>query len=356
MTPDDDVLRVEVTLPLEPAAAFAILVDELTMELARSGIRFEPGPQGRVLEDGAVVGRVLEWAPGARVALDWHPASWEPAATTRLDLRFEASGGGTRAALEHRGFGRLLGDGGEIAGWFGRQVAAPVMRSIAPRGFGDWVTDRRARRPSGAQAHATYREPVYHRPNFLAILGELALGPDDYLVEVGCGGGALLADALRSGCRAAAVDHSGDMVRVARETNRDAIAGGRLTIDEASADHLPFADDTFTCAVMTGVFGFLPDPIAALAELRRVLAPGGRLVVMGTDPAWRDTPAAPEPMASRLAFLADGEFERAGRDAGFSDAHVERIPLDAFAREVGVPAEALPLFDGPGAPFLMAKK
>jgi hypothetical protein len=96
-------------------------------------------------------------------------------------------------------------------------------------------------------------EPVYHRPNFRAILETLGLTADDYLLEVGCGGGAFLQEALRSGCRAAAVDHSADMVRLAREVNHDAIAEHRLEILEASADRLPFPDATFSCAVMTGV-------------------------------------------------------------------------------------------------------
>jgi ubiquinone/menaquinone biosynthesis C-methylase UbiE len=201
-----------------------------------------------------------------------------------------------------------------------------------------------------------YRDPVYHRPNFRAIFQVLALRPDDYLVEVGCGGGAFLEEALRSGCRAAAVDHSADMARLARDVNREAIAAGRLAIEQASAEWLPFAGGTFTCAVMTGVFGFLDDPVAALRELHRVLAAEGRMVVMGSDAAWRGTPAAPEPMASRLHFYADEEFEDLAHQAGFEDAQVARIPLDAFAREAGVPAEHLSLFAGPGAPFLIARK
>lgn len=47
----------------------------------------------------------------------------------------------------------------------------------APAGLGDWLTDRRARRPAGAQARAVYRDPLYHYPNFRAILAELALSP-----------------------------------------------------------------------------------------------------------------------------------------------------------------------------------
>jgi SAM-dependent methyltransferase len=356
MTSSDFVVRTGTWLDLEPVTAFETIIDELALHLARLGVRFDTGPQGRVVEGDVVVGRVVAWNPGAALRLEWHPASWESGKPTEMELRFEAAGPGTQVTLEHRGLGPLLGDAAESAGWFAGQVAAPLMRAVAPRGLGDWLTDRRARRPSGAQARAVYRDPLYHRPNFRAILGTLALRPDDYLVEVGCGGGAFLADVLRSGCRAAAVDHSGDMVRLAREVNREAVAAGLLTIEQGTAERLPFPDGTFTCGVMTGVFGFLSDPLAALAELHRVLADGGRLVVMGSDPAWRGTPAAPEPMASLLHFYDDGEFQELGRRAGFVDARVVRIPLDAFAREAGVPQEHLALFSGPGAPFLIARK
>jgi ubiquinone/menaquinone biosynthesis C-methylase UbiE len=175
------------------------------------------------------------------------------------------------------------------------------------------------------------------------------------LLEVGCGGGAFLHDALESGCRAVAIDHSPDMVRLARETNAEAVAEGRVEILEASADRLPFPDEMFTAATMTGVLGFLPDPVVALAEIRRVLAGGGRLALLGTDPAWRGTPAAPEPMASRLRFYEDEDLVRFAHDAALSDARVVRRSLGDAAREVGVPDEYVELFEA-DAPFLVARK
>jgi SAM-dependent methyltransferase len=343
-------------VPLEPATAFEVLAEELAAGLAKRGLGFQAEAQGHVTEGSVEVGRVTAWEPGARMALDWHPAEWEPSEVSHVELLFEPVDDGTRVTLEHRGWGRLISDGSELVGWFAGEVVAPLLRATAPAAFGDWLTDRGARRPSGAQARAIYRDPLYHYPNFDVILGELALGPDDYLLEVGCGGGALLKEALRSGCRAAAVDHSSAMVRLAREENRQAVTEGRLEVLESSADRLPFPDGVFTCAAMTGVLGFLPDPVAALAEIRRVLRAGGRLVVLGSDPEMRGTPAAPEPMASRLRFYDEDELERLGREAGFEDISVERRSLERFAREAGVPEEVLPLFEGPGASFLFARK
>jgi SAM-dependent methyltransferase len=349
-------VSVSVDLALAPIEAFAVLVEELSSALARAGMGFEVGASGRVTQGELAVGQVVAWQPGALFRLEWRPADWQPEEVTEVELRLAPVAGGTRVTLEQRGWGGLIGEPSELAGWFAGAVAAPFLRATAPLDLGDWLTDRRARRPSGAQARDVYRAPLYHYPNFQVILAELALTPDDYLVEVGCGGGAFLAEALKSGCRAAAIDHSPEMVRLAWEVNHDAVAAGRLELQRASADHLPFPDNTFSAAAMTGVLGFLPDAVAALREIRRVLAEGGRLVVLGSEPALRGTPAAPEPMASRLRFYEDDELRQLGLDAGFNTAQVVRRDLEPFARQAGVPEQHVALFVGPGAPFLLARK
>lgn len=352
-------VRASIDFALAPAAAFDLLVEELATALARLGIRFEPGPGGRVTEGGFEVGKVLTWEPARGFALAWRHASWNPGVVTQVRLGLEPADGGTKVSYEHLGWDAAIGDPAELAGWFVGQVLAPLLRASSPVAFGDWFTDRRARRPSGAVARATYLHPLYHYPNFRVILAELSLARDDYLLEVGCGGGAFLKAALHSGCRAAAVDHSAEMVLLAREANRDAVTAGRLDVREGDAAWLPFSDETFTCAAMTGVLGFLPDPVLALAEIRRVLVRGGRVVAMGTDPELKGTPAAPEPMASRLHFYDSAQLQALGRQAGFAEVRVVRRDLQPFAREAGVPEAQLPMFaagEGGGARFLIARK
>jgi SAM-dependent methyltransferase len=352
-------VRASIDLALESAQAFDLLVEELATALVRLGIRFDPGPGGRVAEGAFEVGKVVEWEPGRGLALEWRHASWSPGVVTEMRLRLEPHDGGTRATLEHRGWDAAIGDPTELAGWFAGEVLAPLLSASSPAAFGDWFTDRRARRPSGPAARATYLHPLYHLPNFRVILAELALTRDDHLLEVGCGGGAFLSAALHSGCRAAAVDHSAEMVSVAKEANRDAVVAGRLDIREGDAASLPFPDGAFTCAAMTGVLGFLPDPVRVLAEIRRVLVRGGRFVGLGADPELKGTPAAPEPMASRLHFYDSEQLESLGRKAGFAEVRVVRRDLQPFAREAGVPEAHLPLFAagaGGGARFLIARK
>ncbi len=346
-----------VDLALTPGAAFDELESELSDALAELGLRLEPGPKGRVVEGDATVGQVVSWKPGKEIGLEWRPARWKPEEACQVEIRFEPVGDGARVTVEYQGWDRILEDAGtELDGWFAREIVAPLMRVTGSKRLGDWVTDRRARRPSGSQARATYRDPIYHWPNFRAILEVLQLRAEDFLLEIGCGGGAFLKEALRSGCRARAIDHSPEMVRLASEVNQESIANHRLEIQLADANQLPFPNGTFTCAVMTGVFNFLPDPVFAMEEIRRVLIPKGRFVMFAGAPCLRGTPAAPEPMASRLRFYERAEIERLVRTAGFPDVRVGAPDLKRFAEESGIPKEALEWFSGTGGFLTVAIK
>ena len=352
-------LQVSIVLSLAPNSAFTALVENLQTALARSGLAFETGAKGRITEGSQEVGKVKSWTKGKGLSLEWRATPWDPAKPTAVELRLRPVKGGTRVTLTHRGWGKAVGGKAELAGWFAGEVVAPLLAATAPAALGDWITDRRARRPWGAEGRKTYAEPLFHYPGFRVLLDELALRADDYLVEVACGGGAMMKLALKSGCRAAAIDHSPEMVRVAAEANREAVAAGRLEIREGDAASLPWPDATFSCAAMTGVLGFLADPVRVLGEIRRVLRPGGRAVVMGADPEMKGTPAAPEPIASRLMFYDSAELEALGRKAGFAEVQVVRRDMERYAREVGIPDFALPLFKAGkegGARFLLARR
>jgi SAM-dependent methyltransferase len=348
-------MLITLKLDLDSSRAFDIFVDDLSTGIARFGLYLEAAPNGRVMKGAEEVGRVEIWQPPKRILFSWRLANWEPQKLAIIEVLFKTIDRGTQVSVEHRGLESVLGVS-DTLGWLASQIIAPFFRVTSPDAIGDWITDRRARRPFGVEARNIYRDPLYHYPNFGVILNELDLKLDDYLVEVGCGGGAFLKKALMSGCRAAAVDHSADMVKLAREENREAITAGKLEIVESGAERLPFGDNTFTCAAMTGVFGFLQDPLGALTELRRVLVKGGRLVLLGSDPSMRGTPAAPEPMASRLLFYDDKEFESLGRSAGFGSVSVVRRDMEQYAKDAGVPEEHLVLFKGPGGPFMIARK
>jgi SAM-dependent methyltransferase len=182
----------------------------------------------------------------------------------------------------------------------------------------DRLTDRMARRPHGRRARTIYGTQDVHSFLWEPVLAALALERDDRLLDVGCGGGVFLRRALETGCAGAGLDHSRDMVRLARRTLGDA-----APITQGKAEAMPFADGSFTAVSCLVAFFFFPDPVAALREMRRVLEPSrGRVAIMTTAPEAKGTPAAPYPLATRGRFYADDELVRLPLEAGFSSARI----------------------------------
>jgi len=189
----------------------------------------------------------------------------------------------------------------------------------------DRMTDRVARRPHGRKARETYGAADAHSFAWEPVLAALKLGPDDRLLDVGCGGGVFLRHAVeQTGCRATGLDHSREMVRLARSSSGVDVVHGE-------ADELPFADGAFTAVSCLVAFFFFPDAVAALREMRRVLDPQhGRLAIFTTAPEAKGTEAAPYPLATRGHFYSDEELAVVGRDAGFSG--VEVVRTDEWAQ------------------------
>ena len=180
----------------------------------------------------------------------------------------------------------------------------------------DRLVDQQARRPHGRSARKRYGAADTHSFLWEPVLAALALGPDDRLLDVGCGGGVFLKHALESGCSGTGLDHSREMVRVARAT-----VGGAAEIILGKAEALPFPDQSFTAISCLVAFFFFDDPIAVLREMRRVLEPTrGRIAIMTTAPEAKGTPAAPYPLATRGHFYNDDELARLPQEAGFSSA------------------------------------
>ena len=177
----------------------------------------------------------------------------------------------------------------------------------------DRMTDRIARRPHGSKARATYGADDAHSFLWEPVLEALALGPDDRLLDVGCGGGVFLRHAIATtGCDGVGIDHSREMVRLA----------GPLAV-HAEAEALPFGDAEFTAASCLVAFFFFAEPVNALLEMRRVLdSARGRVAVMTTAPEAKGTEAAPYPLASRGRFYTDDELVALAREAGFREARL----------------------------------
>ncbi len=99
------------------------------------------------------------------------------------------------------------------------------------------------------------------------------------VLELGCGLGDLLADMLAEDYNCRAVEHSLQMVAAARATLYKRKVGQPLWVIQGSAQNLPFPDGTFDTVVSTFPSDYISDP-DTIAEVARVLRPGGRLIIV----------------------------------------------------------------------------
>lgn len=115
------------------------------------------------------------------------------------------------------------------------------------------------------------------------VLDALGAQPGDVVADVGCGPGYYVADLLDvvgPDGRVAAVDPAAAMREMTRRRIDD---DPRVTVAEGSATEIPLADAEADRALSVQVFEYVPDVAAGLAELRRVLRPGGRVVIWDID-------------------------------------------------------------------------
>ncbi len=181
---------------------------------------------------------------------------------------------------------------------------------------------RQSRTPSGpvARIYGRILDVDHRRINARAIAALDVRGND--VLDVGFGGGIGLRAALRAGARTVTgVDLSPPMVAQARRRLRRDIAAGRVRVDEGSVEALPYPDDSFDRLLTVHTIYFWPEPTSGLRELRRVLRPGGRLVIA----------TAAKDLMARMPFTAYGfrlfeEAELAAllAEVGLCDVSVER--------------------------------
>lgn len=181
---------------------------------------------------------------------------------------------------------------------------------------------------------ATYEEDWRSRSNRQRqreALGALSLRADDRFLDVGCGTGAAVRLAAGVVERSVGVDSSPAMIERARALAARLPAAEFLVGD---SEQLPFEAASFTALLCSSSFHHYPAPGRALAEMARVLVPGGRLVI--AEPS-ADLSAVR--LADRLLRRLDrghvrlyrsGELLELLRGAGFEALAAGRLPSAGY--------------------------
>src|SRR5215472_10614175 len=128
-----------------------------------------------------------------------------------------------------------------------------------------------------AENEASLLNAYYERPAMLALAGDVA---GRRILDAGCGSGPLSAALRDRGAIVTGFDKSAGMVELARRRLGD---GADLQVADLGGP-LPFPDGEFDDVIASLVLHYLEDWGPPLAELRRVLKPGGRVLVSVEHP------------------------------------------------------------------------
>ncbi|MFI5666133.1 class I SAM-dependent DNA methyltransferase [Streptomyces sp. NPDC051704] len=170
------------------------------------------------------------------------------------------------------------------------------------------VNDRVNDYDSFAEAYSAENEnslvnAYYERPAMLAIAGDVA---GRRILDAGCGSGPLSAALHDRGAVVTGIDASAGMLALARRRLGDDVA---LHVADLGGP-LPFDDDAFDDVVASLVLHYLEDWGPTLAELRRVIRPGGRLITSVDHPFVAYTVQEPRPdYSATTSYAFDWTFD-----------------------------------------------
>jgi RimJ/RimL family protein N-acetyltransferase/SAM-dependent methyltransferase len=244
------------------------------------GVWLVPDAQGRGLITRAAR-ELVDWAIRERgmVRVAWHAAPGNErskAVARRLGMTFEG--------VARSGY-RLAGVQQDEEVW---SVLAPEWRSEPAAFFdttyGNFGTDVQAAVRRGAFGEDIGQNSWLTAAEWRRYVGWLDLSEGKQLLDIASGsGGPAVCAAVETGCGVVGLDSHAQGVATGVRLAAERGVSGRVRLVEGDASaRLPFDDATFDAVTCIDAIHHLPDRSAALAECRRVLRPGGRLLY--TDP------------------------------------------------------------------------
>lgn len=172
--------------------------------------------------------------------------------------------------------------------------------------------------------HASYLDTFYWCPERLSeedagLLGDQKTLAHSNIVEVGCGSapcGAWVAQQFgQGGAQVTALDISHDML-----TRAPRVEG--LHLLQADATSLPIATDHADVVFSSfGAYPFIPDLNGAMAEVARILRPGGRVVISANHPSGWIFPDDPDELTASIPYFQDAYLEWEAGELTYAEFH-----------------------------------
>ena len=225
------------------------------------------------------------------------------------------------------------------------QVAATTSASQDTRRLRGVLTRRRAKSQaffaSAAGQWDKLREELFGDTFYLwAVLG--LIDPSLVVGDLGCGTGQLSHTIAPFAKKVIAVDASPDMLEAARHRLSEA---PNVDIRRGDLESLPIENGELHAAMLSLVLHYAADPARALADVARVLRPGGRVLVVDMLP--HDREEYQQQMGHVWLGFSEKQIIKLLVGAGFSDARVRALPVDPDAKGPALFA-ALATNNGPG--------
>lgn len=185
------------------------------------------------------------------------------------------------------------------------------------------------------RAYALY-SPIYDfifdrifHPGRVAAVKLLDIQPDERILEVGIGTGLNLPLYSRH-CRLTGIDLSDKMLEKA-QAKIEELGLDNVTLKVMDASAMDFADNEFDRAVATYVISAVPDPLGVLREMRRVVKPGGAIVILNHFRSQSRVVGALEdlvsPLCTRLGWKSNLALEPLLREVGLTPELTTKVNL-----------------------------
>lgn len=224
--------------------------------------------------------------------------------------------------------------------------AAGIALRVAASSVAAYVLVRQCRKPGWLPGRLILRSMnLGHASLTKWGLAYASIRPTDTILDVGCGGGRTIDRMARAASqgRVFGVDYSATSVDVARRVNAAAIKAGRVRVQQASVSALPFAAASFDLVTAVETHYYWPDLLTDLQEVRRVLKPDGRVVIIAEAYRGRRADWLYRPAMRLLGakYLTVDEHRAALEGAGYVNVEVHTAPSNGWLCAVGIsPSEA----------------